>query len=205
VRSEWWILWRRVAAGLTPGQQRQFAQELAPLLTPKKSAPRQIPPQERLEMWMAVANMEQLNAKEKARWGRALLSELRPRKSKPQHFWALSRLGARELLYGPVDRVVAAPEVSRWIKTLVETQWRDRHPATLALGQMARRTGDRTRDLEPDLLDRVRRWMADDPRPKKGAAEQQQYLQEVVPMAGQEESQIFGEELPTGIVLHSRS
>jgi hypothetical protein len=205
VRGEWWILWRRVAAGLTPGQQRQFVQELAPLLMPKKNPPRQIPTQERLELWMAVANMEQLNAKEKARWGRALLSELKPKKSKPQHFWALSRLGARELLYGPVDRVVAAPEVARWIDSLVQTQWRGRHPVTLALAQMARRTGDRTRDLTPDLLDRVRRWMVDDPRPKKGAAEQQQYLQEVVPMAGQKESQIFGEELPTGIVLHSRS
>ncbi|MEJ2640560.1 MAG: hsp70 family protein [Desulfosarcinaceae bacterium] len=205
VRSEWWIFWRRVAAGLTPGQQRQFAQELAPLLTPKKSAPRQIPAQERLEMWMAVANMEQLNANEKARWGRALLAELNPKKSKPQHFWALSRLGARELLYGPVDRVVAAPEVSRWIDRLLETEWRDRKPVVQALAQMARRTGDRTRDLEPGLLDRILQWMADDPKPKKGMAEQRTYLQSVVPMAGQEESQIFGEELPTGIVLRGSS
>jgi hypothetical protein len=45
--------------------------------------------------------------------------------------------------------------------------------------------------------------MADDPKPKKNAAEQQKYLQKVVPMAGQEENQIFGEELPTGIVLHT--
>jgi molecular chaperone DnaK (HSP70) len=205
VRSEWWILWRRVAAGLTPGQQRQFAQELAPLLTPKKSAPRQIPAQERLEMWMAVANMEQLNAKEKARWGRTLLDELNPKKSKSQHFWALSRLGARELLYGPVDRVVAAPEVSHWIDRLLKTEWRDRHPVTLALAQMARKTGDRTRDLDPGLLDCIRSWMATDPKPKKSAAEQQKYLQTVVPMAGQEESLIFGEDLPTGIVLRSGS
>jgi molecular chaperone DnaK (HSP70) len=203
VRSEWWILWRRVAAGLTPGQQKQFLQELAPQLIPKKSAPRKIPPQERLEMWMAVANMEHISAKEKSRWGRALLEELKPNKSKPQHLWALSRMGARELLYGPVDRVIPPNQVSNWIATLMQTQWRDPTPVITALVQMARKTGDRTRDLDPSMSERVIRWITDNTRDKKTQEQHLKYLQEVVSMAKQEESLIFGEALPAGIVLHT--
>ncbi|MGD9368624.1 MAG: molecular chaperone DnaK, partial [Desulfobacteraceae bacterium] len=203
VRSEWWIMWRRVAAGLTPGQQRQFIQELAPQLIPKKSAPRKIPPQERLEMWMAVANMEHLNAKEKSRWGRALLAELKPNKCKPQHFWALSRMGARELLYGPVDRVIPQKQVSNWIHSLMQAKWRDPNPVVTALVQMARKTGDRTRDLDPSMTDKVIRWITDNTHEKKLLAQRLKYLQEAVSMAKQEESLIFGEALPAGIVLHT--
>lgn len=205
VRSEWWIMWRRVAAGLTPGQQRQFIQDLAPLLMPKKSAPRKIPPQERLEMWMALANMEHLNAGEKARWGRALLGELKPNKSKPQHFWSLSRIGSRELLYGPVDRVIPPAQVSSWIDTLLKTKWREANPVIAALVQMARKTGDRTRDLDLSLVDHIIQWIADNAQKDASVANHAKYLQEVVPVARQDESLIFGETLPAGIVLHQKS
>jgi molecular chaperone DnaK (HSP70) len=203
VRSEWWILWRRVAAGLTPGQQKQFIQELAPQLMPKKSPPRKIPPQERLEMWMAVANMEHINATEKSRWGRALLAELKPNKCKPQHLWALSRMGARELLYGPVDRVISPNQAANWIETLMQTKWRDRTPVIAALVQMARKTGDRTRDLDPSMSEKVTRWITDNTQDKKALEQHLKYVQEVVSMANQEESLIFGEALPAGIVLHT--
>ena len=203
VRSEWWIMWRRVAAGLTPGQQRQFIQELAPFLMSKKSTSPKISPQERLEMWMAAANMEHLQAKEKVRWGRALLAELRPKKTKPQHFWSLSRIGARELLYGSVDRVIPAGEVSAWIETILQTNWRDPKPVAAALAQMSRKTGDRTRDIDPSILNGVIQWMTRDIEQKKFMDSHIKYLRDVVAMAGQEESLIFGEALPAGIVLHA--
>jgi molecular chaperone DnaK (HSP70) len=204
VRSEWWILWRRVAAGLTPGQQKQFIQELSPQLMPKKSAPRKIPPQERLEMWMAAANMEHIDAKEKTLWGRALLAELKPNKCKPQHFWALSRMGARELLYGPVDRVIPPSPVSSWIETLMQTRWRDLNPVITAVVQMARKTGDRTRDLDPSATEKVIRWITDNTQDKQLLEQHLKYLREVVSMAKKEESLIFGEALPAGIVLHPK-
>jgi molecular chaperone DnaK (HSP70) len=203
VNVEWWILWRRVAAGLTPGQQRQFVQELAPLLMPKKVGPRKIPPQERLEMWMAAANMEHVQAKEKIRWGRALLAELKPKKSKPQHFWSLSRIGARELLYGSVDRVIPPAEVAAWIQTLLVTEWRDPKPVAAALAQLSRKTGDRTRDIDESLLNQVIDWMTRRLQQDKFLENHIRYLREVVPMAQQEESVIFGEDLPSGLVLHT--
>jgi hypothetical protein len=205
VRSEWWILWRRVAAGLTPGQQRQFIQDLAAFLMPNKNAPRKIPPQERLEMWMALANMEHVHAKEKTRWGRALLAELKPKKSKPQHFWSLSRIGARELLYGSDDRVVPPGEAAVWIESLMQIRWRDPKPVSAALVQLCRRTGDRIRDLDESLLARVAQWMTDTIQQEKRVSDHLRYLREVVSLAEQEQSVIFGEDLPAGIVLHGPS
>ena len=193
---EWWIMWRRVAGGLTSGQQRQFSQDLRPLLMPKKGTRVKMPPQERMEMYMAIANMERLTAKEKIAWGRALLSEIAPKKAKAQQLWCLSRIGARELLYGPVDRVVPPAETASWIEWILANQWNQTGPAGEALLQMSRKTGDRARDVDPELAHRVASWMEENGMPQKTRP-----LSEVVDLEKQEESAIFGEALPSGLIL----
>ncbi len=197
VRSEWWVLWRRVAGGLKPGQQRQFSQDLSALAAPKKGVKTKTSPQENLEIWMALANMELLQAKDKAAWGRRLLSELNTRPPTPQHFWALSRIGARTLLYGPADRIVAPDEVSRWIESVLEMDGSFAKPIASALAQMARKTGDRTRDLDQETVRKIEKWMENaGVRPRYA-----RFLHEIVPVEKMEESAIFGESLPSGIVL----
>ena len=134
-----------------------------------------------------------------------MLSEIQPKTCRPQHLWALSRLGARELLYGSVDRVVPPKEATAWIQTLLTRKWPDPKPLGMALAQMARKTGDRARDLETMAIEKVMTWMAADARNKELFASQLQYLQKVVPLVRQEESTIFGEALPAGLVMHSGS
>ena len=87
VRLEWWIMWRRVAAGLTPGQQRQFFQDVSEFLLGKKGEIKKVTLQEHLEIWMAVANMEKLYSKEKIELGRKLLAVTSAKKLKAQHLW----------------------------------------------------------------------------------------------------------------------
>ena len=198
VCSEWWILWRRVAGGLGAGQQRQFIQELTPIIMPKKGTKSKIPHQERLEIWMAVANMERLLVKDKIKWGRMLLSEIKPKKCKPQHFWSLSRIGARELLYGPVDRVIPPEEISSWIEEILSKAWRNPKPVGMAIAQLARKTGDRMRDLDSSIIDVIIDWM----NQYDILAPNIKFLKDVVPMAKSEENAIFGETLPSGLVLH---
>jgi hypothetical protein len=168
-------------------------------MSPKKSGGLKVPPQEWVEIWMAVANLERLSAKDKTRWGRQLLAEIRTGKAKPQTLWALSRLGARELLYGPVDRVIPPEEVAGWIARLVAGDWTNPLPVGAALGQLARRTGDRVRDVSPEIAAKVLAWMAQHP----GMGASARLVEEVVPVARQEESTLFGESLPSGIVLHA--
>jgi hypothetical protein len=197
VRLEWWILWRRVAAGFSPGQQRQILQDVTPVLFGKKSDQKKISPQERLEIWMAAANMEKLYSKDKIKLGRQLLSETSPKKIKAQHLWALSRIGARELLYGPADRVVPPQEVSRWIEQLMDYSWTNPGAAGRAVSQLARKTGDRARDLEDRLQTKILEWMDQN----QLTEELQRPVREVVTLERQEQTAMFGESLPSGIVL----
>lgn len=201
VRSEWWIMWRRVAGGLKPGQQRQFIQDLFSLLIPKKGGKPKGSPQELLEMWMAAANMERLMIKDKIKSGEQLLSELTPKRALPQHFWALSRFGARELLYGPVDRVIPPSEAESWIQTLISRSWTDDRPVASAVIQMGRKTGDRARDVSEDMRKTISAWL----NARKLDKKFEKYIVEVVPMAAMEESIVFGESLPSGFVLRADS
>ncbi len=203
VLSEWWIMWRRVAGGLTAGQQRQLLQNLTPTLFDTKGRAKKVTPQQKLEIWMAVANLEHLLTGDKVKCARALLSEIQPKTCRPQHFWALSRLGARELLYGSVDRVIPPLEVAGWIENLLRGKWPDPKPVGIALAQMARRTGDRARDLETPVTEKIMAWMTADSQKQELFAPHLEYLQHVVPLARQEENSIFGETLPAGLVLHA--
>ena len=197
VRSEWWILWRRVAGGLKPGQQRQFSQDQTQLMMPRKGAKVKMSPQERIEIWMTLANMELLHVKDKIKWGRQLMAEVSAQNAKPQHFWSLSRIGARMLLYGPADRVVGPDEVSEWIEMMLKIKPVDSKPLGIAMAQMARKTGDRTRDVDEQLIRKILLWMDQD----KFFNPHKRYLEDIVPMEKQEESTIFGESLPAGLVL----
>jgi len=197
VKNEWWILWRRIAGGLTSGKQRQFIQDLRAFVMPKRGIKVRISNQERIEIWMAVANMERLTVKDKTEFGRLLLFELHPQKSRPPLLWSISRIGARELLYGSVDRVIPPKEVESWILQILEKEWKNPKPVGAALAQMARKTGDRMRDIDPVIMGQVIQWLQ-----KMDLQNECDFLTSVKPMASMEESTIFGESLPSGIVLH---
>jgi molecular chaperone DnaK (HSP70) len=195
-KAEWWILWRRVAGGLSAGQQRQIFQDLRPLLLPKKNAKIRLEAQERIEIWMAAANLERLMAKDKAELGRRLAAELHPKKTRPQFVWALSRLGEREPLYGPVDRVVPPDEAERWIDALLSLEWKNPKPVCTALAQIARKTGDRMRDIGEKRRGDVISFLEEN-----GMAGQVRYITEVMDLEKQDEITVFGESLPSGIVM----
>lgn len=200
VQSEWWIMWRRLAGGLTPGQQRQLSQDLTPLLQTGKIGSSKLPLQRQVELWMAVANLERLYTKDKIKWGRLLLSQMKPAQARHQHFWSLSRLGARELLYGPADRVISAREAAAWIDALLSREWSLPKAVGAALVQMGRKTGDRTRDLAPEVIERIVAWLD----AHEDLRDQSRYLREVVPFERQEEQALFGESLPSGLVLRGQ-
>ncbi len=198
VRSEWWIMWRRVAAGMGPGHQRQISQDLSAILITGKGKKKRIPAQEQLEIWMLIANLEQLLAKDKIRWGKQLLSEIGTPTASPRLLWSISRIGARELLYGPTDRVIDPEEAFRWCKKLMGISWRTPKHILPAISSMARKTGDRIRDLTRPQYNEILKWMST----FKEAAPYMKPLEEVVPFAVEEENQLFGESLPSGLMLH---
>nr|WP_320193048.1 Hsp70 family protein [uncultured Desulfobacter sp.] len=198
---EWWIFCRRIAGGLTAGQQRQFFQDVSGYLLANNGAGKKVPKQEMTEVWMAAANMERLLVKDKIALSKKLIPQLKPGKTPHQMFWALSRLGARELLYGSVDRVVPAKEVEKWTNRLIKINWTSKDQIASALAQILRKTGDRTRDVSQDIIQTMVPWLEQMKAPKKF----QDMIQTVVPIESADEASIFGESLPQGLILRSCS
>jgi len=196
-RLEWLVFIRRTAAGLGAGQQRQLFQDMSPILIKDKNIRSKISPQEQIELWMALGNMERLLVKDKVALAKSLITLLKPGKKQDNLFWTFSRIGARELLYGSVDRVVAARQVIGWINQMMKKKWQQNDAIDAMIAQISRKTGDRTRDMEPADTIKITQWL----EKRKAKASIVRMVNEKVDMAVKEKSVQFGEKLPPGIVL----
>jgi molecular chaperone DnaK (HSP70) len=201
VRAEWWNMWKRIAGGLTRQQQMQLHTEVAPYLLPRlknkaKSLPR-VGPQEIREYWQLMASCERLSAEVKAELGGVLLPSVIKGSATEVEIWALGRLGARAPFHGPLNCVVKAETVADWVERLLGVEWRKPEATAFALVQLARCTGDRERDLDETLRQRL----AERLRPLSHGARAARLVTEHVPLEGQERARILDESLPVGLRL----
>ena len=162
--AEWWILWRRVSAGLNKAHHEEIYRRLSPLLFPPKGGPpkkggRPKPePHELAEIWRCAASLERLAAPVKESLGDALAKSLSRPNLAGHVLWCLGRVGARVPLFGPANTVVARDKAERWAMALLGRDYapgRETTDATFALSQLARVSGDRARDLDDGLRNRV--------------------------------------------------
>ena len=150
---EWWIFWGRVAGGLNRNQQTDVFQRLSPTLLPRGSKkPQRVNPSLLREMWRAAASLELLPLQTKTQLGDELLGRVAKGDFVETGLWCLARLGARKLFYGPINQVLPAATVSRWVDALLKVP-----KSADAVAALARVTGDATRDLPPHTLEPVRR------------------------------------------------
>jgi len=196
-RLEWWIFIRRTAAGLKAGQQRQFFQNVSVYLIKNRRGHIKLSPRELIELWMAVGNMERLLVKDKVVLAEALLPILRPGKTQHNLFWALSRLGSRQLLYGSADRVVPSSEVVKWANRIVKKRWQPNDPVDNMIAQIFRKTGDRTRDIDVKESSKIIEWL----KMRKAKKSFIKMIEEKTDMALTEKNIQFGEKLPKGLIL----
>ncbi|HEY3800985.1 MAG TPA: Hsp70 family protein [Kofleriaceae bacterium] len=203
-RLAWWIAWRRVAGGLAQGQQDQIYDRVAQLLLPsakqaKKLAEAKPSKQEVAEMWRAAASLERLQVGNKLKLGDELAQRLATRKGREDvvHLWALSRIGARVPLYGPLNLVVSPSHLKPWLAALLTGDWPEPDKVAFPLAQLGRRTGDRARDLD----DATRAQLADAVRALPGGERAVVLLEQVVELEAREERAILGDTLPAGLRL----
>ncbi len=201
-RLAWWIVWRRIAGGLVIGQQEQIYDRTAQLLLPsskqaKKLAEAKPSKQELAEMWRAVASMERLQIGTKVKLGDELVARMATRKGREDatHLWALSRLGARVPLYGPLNAVIPPSQIKQWLQPILTWDWPEPDKAAFPLAQLARRTGDRSRDLD----DATRAQLADQLRTLPGGDRAVVLVEQVVALEAREERVALGDTLPAGL------
>jgi hypothetical protein len=205
-RAEWWILWRRIAGGLTAGWQQALAD---PLLGPIRGLHHQTTTgrgrggdfsfgsHETAEIWRFLGSLELLGVQTKIEIGGILVDLLSRRKMegvRPAIAWAIGRIGARQPVYGPLNTVVPPDSVALWLKKLMELDYDD-PMAHLAVMLLARRTDDRYRDLSDKQRTGVLAWLS-----KRGAPG---HFLQLVEHSGtldrDEQGMIFGESLPKGL------
>ncbi len=193
---DWWIFWGRVAGGLNRNQQNDIYQRLSGFLLPRSAKKQRLNSSLFREMWRTAASLELLPIGTKVELGEALVRRVKAGDFRDSELWCLSRLGSRELFYGPMNQVVPPAAAGRWAEALLAL---DSPTLGDALAAIARRTDDPTRDLTQPTFSTVRRKLETLPHAER-------YL---AVLEGQEErdehslGRIFGEELPSGLVLAS--
>jgi hypothetical protein len=139
-------MWRRVAGGLNTALQNTLFNRLRPVLLPGRGKAAKPAANEYTEMWRAGASLERLDVKVKEQLGEVALKACRRSPAPPHAFFALTRLGARVLLYGPLNGVVHPEVVQNWIDALLPfepSHESERIAWAFCLTQLARRSGQR--------------------------------------------------------------
>ena len=190
---DWWIFWGRVAGGLNRNQQTDIYQRLSAFLLPRgNKKPQRINASLLREMWRAASSLELLPLGTKTELGDALIKRVKAGDFRESELWCLSRLGARKLFYGPINLVVPPATATRWAEALLERRQRRRRAGGHGAPHRrphARSSGRHPRSRQPQAGRRCRTPSACWPM-FEGEEEDDRAL-----------GRIFGEELPSGLVL----
>ncbi|GAC1341738.1 MAG: hypothetical protein NVSMB14_06790 [Isosphaeraceae bacterium] len=205
--GEWWVLWRRVAAGLNKAHHDEIFRRIGPFLlsvkdgggTKKPLRPK--PEQHELaEMWRCAASLERLPATTKESLGDALIKEFSRPNLSSQTLWCLGRLGARVPLFAPANTVVARDSAEKWSEVLLNRPRgsdRETRDMIFALSQLARVSGDRSRDIDESLRERTIAMLRN-----LGADETiLQPVREFHELESSREGEALGDALPVGLRL----
>ncbi|WP_313951336.1 Hsp70 family protein [Accumulibacter sp.] len=199
--SEWWTLWRRAAGGLPPETQELLLAEILPSLQSEivKARNRQPAPisGSHDDMLRLVASLERLPVERKIEVGDWLLDRLVRASEKPLGWWALGRIGARQPLYGSAHQVIPTSDACRWLAGLLAVDWKKVEPAAFAATQIARLTGDRSRDLPDGSRDEVLARLT----AINASGSWIDQVRTVVELDKADERRAFGESLPAGLRL----
>jgi molecular chaperone DnaK (HSP70) len=193
---EWLVLWQRVSAGFSTGQQRELAQRVSAQLGVGQRKPLHINPQVEREGWRLLGSLERLDSGLRTKLGEELLERVKREPRNATWLWALGRLGARSPLYGPLSSVVPAAVGERWIARLMELRAFTEEVAT-AIAQIGTFTGDRVRDLTGEARHAAAERIRSHGYPQQLA----DALLRVHVADAAETSRAFGEPLPAGLRL----
>jgi len=217
VRAEWWTLWRRVAGGLSTEAQLRLLDDFAFNLQaePSERARRPVTLVDGSEddMLRLGASLERIPSAYKAEIGDWMLGQIMaiPPALRPdpkaaatyaRYLWALARVGTRQSLHGSAHEVAPPDAAGRWLGELLKLDWKRIEPAGFAAAHIARKTGDRSRDIDSELSDEPLREQVLQKLGASGApANWSAMVRDVVELDQASTTRMFGDALPPGLKL----
>ncbi|WP_035545648.1 Hsp70 family protein, partial [Burkholderia sp. 9120] len=200
VWSEWWTLWRRAAGGLDESAQLRVLDAMAYLQNAAQSRhklPFDVAKTGIADMVRLSASLERIPVERKIELGESVLARLQKATENHQSWWAVGRIGARRPFYGSAHSVVPPEIAAQWLNAILALDWKKVDPAAFAATQIARMTGDRSRDLADDLRHVVVRRLEAANAPRAWIT----MVSESVELDNADEGRVFGESLPVGLKL----
>ncbi len=197
---QWAILWRRIAGGLSAGQQHDLYQRYRSVLGlgGKKRGKRLNGHLER-EIWRLFASLERLPARDRVALGDELLGKLSQQPKDKSYLWSIGRLGARIPFSGPLNCVIPVETAATWIEPLLELPVITPE-AVSAIVHIGAKTDDPERDISEALREHIfNRFDQLDHRDHIDHL--LQGLREFIPPARIDAVRVFGESLPAGLRL----
>lgn len=197
--TEWWVFWRRVAAGLNEARQMELLEDVAGHMqkavqqnTRGKSSHGSYD-----DMLRLFAAMEAVPWQYRQEMGQWMLQRLRREDETVQTWWAIGRLAARQSLAANAHLVMPPEAALEFLNATLAQDWRKNETAMFAAVQMARMTGDRARDLPDAVRAQVLEKMRSSGAPERWMA----MVEQVVQMEAEDHRRSLGDSLPPGLVL----
>jgi hypothetical protein len=200
VWSEWWTLWRRAAGGLGESEQLDVLDAVAFMQaagTARSKLPFDPAKSGYADMVRLEASLERVPAQRKIELGARLIERLRKPSENHQGWWAVGRIGARRPFYGSAHSVVPPDVAMTWLDAILALDWKKVEPAAFAAVQIARMTGDRSRDVP----DEVRATVVKRLETAHAPANWIEMVSQTVELDEADEGRVFGESLPPGLKL----
>lgn len=199
--SDWWTFWRRASGGLTAGQQQKIYNDIKIYLDPAALKNRKLQSQLKNlayeDMLRLAGSLEQLDKSSKQELGEWFLERLKKSSESQTCWWSLGRLGARQPLYGSLHNVIEAEVVSNWLDTLLAKDWKKQAHVGFAAVMLARPCDDRSRDVNPEYLEKIATQLKQKRCPQSWAS----LLDSQEAISESESKRLFGEALPQGLRL----
>ncbi|MGA7119850.1 MAG: Hsp70 family protein [Polyangiaceae bacterium] len=196
--QQFWIAWRRAAGGLDEGVQTRLREFVDPYLAPAQAG-RKRPKKPALSLDDALdmaSSLERVAPALRVELGGWVLERTWTDRD-PRLWLAIGRIGARVPAFAGVHYVVAPLTAERWLDHLLREKWDTVPTAAQAATRLARRTGDRARDVGDAARREVERRLV-----ASGADESWiRAVREVVPVEERERAAFFGDTLPLGLRL----
>ncbi|MFA5509198.1 MAG: Hsp70 family protein, partial [Vulcanimicrobiota bacterium] len=198
VRIQFYVLWRRVAAGLRRSLQQRVWDQIHPHFLPGrkhiKTRNKGNPGKEDgKEMLRAAVSLERIEVAEKVALAETLMGEYTGLR---EELWLLARLLARR----PLDQkaeAIPAEQVTPFIEKVLQQAGESSSFFAQALVNMAQKTGLAERDLDDELFSRVEKALK-----KAGAAETLlARLRGETDRTQEETATLYGDSLPLGLSL----